>query len=269
MDKIVGMMWNMNEGDVLPFTISKALEVVDYLVLADDGSTDKSFEIMQSFKSNPKVIHVEQVKKPREKKQVLLDVIKKNFDPKNTLVQVIESDVTILDTDIRETWAKYNNNDASMSWHMINATDPEGWKDETGCYPNWEIPIDQKMTHGNWMEVLSHYTFRPLPGVTFQNDSRPWPRGLAQYVQKDNIRILSDAPLLAHWGYRGPKHWFAKYSKGPGSVHSRKHQWKIGSVEECKANVPFFNGIWAPNKDTTHLSRAGWADWIKQKWGRK
>jgi hypothetical protein len=268
MDKIVGILWNKNEGDILNFIISKALDQVDFLLMADDGSTDESVAIMESFKSNPKVLEILKVAKGKgEKKQLLLEKVKQRFKPENTLVQVIESDVTILDTDIRTCWAKYNNNNASMSWQMINATDPEGWKDETGCYPTWEVPIDKKMTHGNWMEVMSHYTFRPLPGVFFINDSRPWPKGLAQYVQKDNIRILSDAPLVAHWGYRGPSHWFAKYSKGPGSLHP-KHKWKIGSVEECKANVPFFNGIWAPNKDTVPLSRAGWAGWIKQKWNR-
>lgn len=266
-DSVVGMMWNKNEGDILNFTISKALEVVDYLVLADDGSTDTSFSIMESFKSNPKVVHVEQVTDGREKKQVLLDVIKSRFDCKRTLVQVIESDITILETDIREAWKKYSNNNTAMSWHLINATDPDMWENEDGCYPNWEIPIDQKMSNGHWMETLSHYTFRPLPGVHFRNDSRPWPRGLAQYITEDKLKIASDAPLLAHWGYRGPKHWYAKYSHGPGSLH-RKHKWKIGSVQECKEHVLFFNGVWNTKVDQFPLNRAEWTKYIKQKWNR-
>lgn len=266
-DKIVGMMWNKNEGDILNFTISKALEVVDHLVMMDDQSTDNSYEIMQSFQNHPKVLHVAQSSPRKEKKQALLNVIKANFDPKDTLVQVIESDITILDTDIRACWNRYNNNDAAMSWHLINATDPDMWQSEDGCYPHWEVPIDQKMTNGHWMEALSHYTFRPLPGVGFMDDSRPWPRGLGTYIKHDRMRTLSDAPLLAHWGYRGPKHWFAKYSAGPGSLH-RKHKWKIGSVEECKAHVPFFNGIWNVKRDQFHLSRVGWTKFIKEKWGR-
>ena len=128
MDKIVGMLWNKNEGDILHFIITKALEQVDWLYLADDGSTDSSFDIMKSFKKHPKVRYVEQIQKPHEKKQVLLEEIKRSFKPENTLIQVIESDVTILDTDIRACWAKYNNNNASMSWHMINATDPKDGK---------------------------------------------------------------------------------------------------------------------------------------------
>lgn len=264
---VVGMMWNKNEGDILHFTISKALESVDYLVLADDGSTDNSFEVMRSFSGHPKVLHVEQVTDKREKKQVLLNVIKSKFDHTDTIIQVIESDITILDTDIREAWKRYNNNHASMSWHLINATDPDMWQSEEGCYPNWTTPIDKKMTNGHWMEALSHYTFRALPGVQFKNDSRPWPRGLGTYVQKDNMRTLSDAPLLAHWGYRGPSHWYAKYSTGPGSVH-RKHKWKIGSVQECKDNVPFFNGIWNIKRDQFPLHREGWKQFIKEKWGR-
>jgi len=263
---IVGIMWNKNEGDILNFIITKALEQVDYLFMADDNSTDDSFKIMESFKANPKVLDVFQITRG-EKKQILLDKVKARFKAEDTLVQVVESDVTILDTDIRACWAKYNNNNASMSWHVINAVDPEGWKDESRCYPTWEVPIDKKMTHGNWMEVLSHYTFRPLPGIYFIDDSRPWPKGLSTYVGPDTNRYTSDAPLLAHWGYRGPKHWYAKYSAGPGSVH-RKHKWKIGSVEECRKNVPFFNGIWAPNGDTVPLNREGWARWIKAKWNR-
>jgi len=267
MDKIVGMMWNKNEGDILPFTIAKALEVVDYLVMADDGSTDNSLAVMQSFKGHPKVLHIENAKSGTEKKKTLLNIIRSKFSPDNTLVQVIESDITVLDTDIRACWAKYSNNNAAMSWHLINATDPNMWITEEKCYPIWELPIDQKMSNGHWMEVLSHYTFRPLPGVEFIDDSRPWPRGLGTYIQVDGIRCTSDAPLLAHWGYRGPSHWFTKYSKGPGSVH-RKHNWKIGSVEECRENVPFFNGIWNVKRDQFPLNREGWKQFIKEKWGR-
>lgn len=267
MDNIIGVMWNKNESDILRFTISKALEVVDYLVMADDGSTDNSFEIMRSFKDHPRVVHVEQVKDGREKKQALLDVVRAKFDPERTLVQVIESDITILNTDIRACWSKYSNNNAAMSWHLINATDPDMWTSEEGCYPAWEVPIDQKMSNGHWMEVLSHYTFRPLPGVRFENDARPWPRGLGTYIKADGIKCASDAPLLAHWGYRGPSHWYAKYSKGPGSLH-RKHKWKIGSVEECKQHVSFFNGIWNVKRDQFPLNRDGWAGFIKQRWGR-
>lgn len=264
---VVGLMWNYNEGDILHFTISKALENVDYLLLADDSSTDNSFEIMRSFSGHPKVLHVEQVPRNIEKKQHLLNIVKSKFDYTDTLVQVIESDITILDTDIRTTWDLYNNNNASMSWHLLNATDPEGWQNEDGCYPNWTVPVDKKMANGYWVEELSHYTFRPLPGVEFVFDGRPWPRGLARYVSENNMRTYSDAPLLAHWGHRGPSHAYKKYSTGPGSVH-RKYRWKMGSIEECKLTVPFYNGIWNNQKEQFPLSRAGWTAYIKKTWNR-
>jgi hypothetical protein len=266
-DKIVGMMWNKNEEDILGFTIPKALEVVDFLVMADDMSTDNSFEVMQSFKGHPKVLHVEQVLPGREKKQVLLDVIKSKFDYEKTLIQVIESDVTILETDIRACWEIYSNNNVAMSWHMINATDPDMWVTEDGCYPTWEVPIDKKMSNGHWMENLSHYTFRALPGVRFLPDSRPRPKGFAQHFTGDRLQIRPDSPLLAHWGYRGPKHWYAKYSKGPGTLHS-KHKWRMGTVNEIKEDVLFFNGVWNVKADQFPLSRAGWTKFIKEKWDR-
>ena len=86
MDKIVGMMWNKNEGDILPFTISKALEVVDYLVMADDGSTDNSMDVMQSFKDHPKVLHIENAKPGTEKKKTLLDALHSRFNSLHTSI---------------------------------------------------------------------------------------------------------------------------------------------------------------------------------------
>lgn len=258
-DQIVGIMWNKNEGDILHFTISKALEHVDHMYLADDGSTDDSFKIMQSFAQHPKVKFVHQINPKFDKRTSMLTHIKKRYKPENTLVQVIESDITILDTDIRTAWAKYNSNNVSMCWHLVNATDPNKWQDESGCFPTWERPIDSVMTEGHWMEEMSNYTFRPFPDIHFMpGDSKPWPRGFGSYGVTSKLKLHKDAPLLAHWGYRGPTHWLHKYNptKDPKKLH-RKHHWKIGTVEQVKANVPFFNGVW--NRNTFPLNREGWA----------
>lgn len=48
-EAIVGMFWNLNEQDLLPFTLPAALEKVDQLFIADDGSTDGSWEFIQDF----------------------------------------------------------------------------------------------------------------------------------------------------------------------------------------------------------------------------
>lgn len=268
MDRVVGLMWCQNEADILDFTIQKALKQVDHLFIADDRSTDKSWETINKYRKDASVYNITEPKV--DKRQLLLNEAVHKFGTKNVLIQIIESDITILETDIRTAWEKYNNQNAAMSWHLINATDPDMWTDETGCYPTWDTPIDSKLTNGHWMESLSHYTFRPLDGVAFKyGDGRPWPRGLGKYLGEDMLRILSDAPLLAHWGYRGPKHWFAKYSKGPGTTHRKHSEWKMGTIEEVKATIPFFNGVWNGKKDQFVLNRTGWKEWIKTTWDRK
>lgn len=265
MDAIIGIMWNRNEADILRFTISKALEQVDYLLLADDGSTDDSFEIMKELgRNHSKIIHVQKYDKSVEKKEALLQVVRANFKPEDTLVQVIESDITILSTDIREAWKKYSSNDVSMSWYLINAA-ADQWSDETGCYPSWERPIDSVMSYGHWMEELSSYTFRPLPGIHFANNSKPWPRGFSAYCNGiSKNEFTDDVPLLAHWGYRGPAHWLKKYNplNDPNKLHSQKHKWPIGSIEQIKKEVPFFNGVWNEPNAMFPLNRKGWKNWL-------
>ena len=61
-DHIVGMFWNKSEADLLLFTLERAIKAVDSLVIADDGSTDKSWDIIQSFSNahKDKVEHIQQ-----------------------------------------------------------------------------------------------------------------------------------------------------------------------------------------------------------------
>lgn len=267
-DSIVGIMWNRNESDILNFTINAALKNVDYLLLADDGSTDHSFEIMEEFKSNPKVLFAEKVlPNTVDKRNLLLDEVRKRFKPEETLVQVIESDITILQTDIREAWNKYASKDVAMSWYLINATvNPhKGWRDESGCFPEWKTPIDEVMQWGHWQEQLNCYTFRPLPAINFRRgDGRPWPRGSGAYGVESTLTFKGDVPLLAHYGYRGPSHFYHKYNreKNPNKILSEKHKWKLGSVDIIKQSVPYFNGVWNNVEACFPLNRQGWKNWL-------
>lgn len=267
MDKIVGLMWNRNESDILNFTISKALDTVDYLMLADDDSTDNSFEIMESFKNHPKVVLVKKFSKPSDKRQELLNEVKANFRHEDTLVQVIESDITVLQTDIHAAWKKYASKDVAMSWYLINATvnPSKGWRDESSCFPDWSTPIDEVMKWGHWQEQLNCYTFRPMPAIAFvYGDGRPWPRGSGAYGVEDTMAFKGDAPLLAHYGYRGPSHFYHKYNKekDPNRILSTKHKWHLGSVDIIKQSVPYFNGIWNNVDACFPLNRQGWKNWL-------
>jgi hypothetical protein len=71
-----------------------------------------------------------------------------------------------------------------------------------------------------------------------------------------------ESPILGHYGYRGPTHFFAKY-RNMGAFHKRHTAWMLGSVDEVERTVPFFNGIW--NKDMQLLNREGWKRFVKNR----
>jgi len=261
MTTVVGMMWNRNEGDILPYIIESALDKVDTLFIADDHSTDNSWDIIQSYAANHKdkieYIRNERVHpKDAGQRQSLLDEIRRRYKPENTWVQVIESDIMILDTDVREAIRDWAIDDLGITWQLLNAARKPGDWNDADVYPNWERPIQEIMPHAHWIEYMM-YTWRPLPGLQFDPDTwRPWPNGFAQYVKNPPLkrgRKGLTSPLLAHYGYRGPAHFKQKY----GNKKFRKYpSWDLTSVETVEKTVYFFNGQW--NGALHDMSRDGW-----------
>lgn len=246
-EHIVGMMWNKNEGDILNDTISSALENVDTLVIADDGSTDNSWDIIQGWKhAMPEEIeHIQRNpnKADPAQRQQLLNVIRDRYKAEDTWVQIIESDIMILETDIRAAIAERAVGDVYVNWALLNAVIPldDDW-DDVDEYPNWSVPIQDIMTHGHWIEEMT-YTFRPHKELYYDTGPwRPWPKGFLQFSSA--TKPIGDyTPLLAHYGYRGPTHVYKKYS--PTMTHHRKYtSWDFTSPERVKETMYFFNGVW-------------------------
>ena len=273
MDNIVGMFWNCNEADILEETLTDAIKHVDSIFIADDGSTDNSWEIIQSFaQKHPD--KVEQIRNkrddPRDKgqRQAMLSEIQRRYKPQDTWVQIMESDIMILDTDIRESLKEWASLDISMAWHLINACRVAGTWKEADTYPNWPISIKDIMPFGHWMEVMT-YTFRPMPKLEYNLDTwRPWPQGWTHYignqVMENTHRGLS-VPLLTHYGYRGPTHFYEKFKKmGKADGHHSKYKtWDLRSVESVEKTVSFFNGEWTGEGSRFPMSRGGWIGWRK------
>ena len=132
-DYIVGLMFNKNEGDILQEIIEAALPHVNSIMIADDGSMDKSWDIIQSIqnKHKDKVEHIQRNPNTVDKgqKQSLLDKIQQRYRPENTLVQIIESDIMIVDTDIRKAF-KERSNGVYLNWILLNAAreGKRGWE---------------------------------------------------------------------------------------------------------------------------------------------
>ncbi len=258
-EHIVGMMWNKNEGDLLPDTIASALEHVDTLVIADDGSTDNSWDVIQGFaaKHKDQIEHIQQ--KPdhadRGQRQSLLDVIRSRYRAEDTWVQIIESDIMILDTDVRRA-IKDRGDDAQVKWQLLNASPapgPNRWA-ELDEYPNWSRPIQEIMTHAHKLEIMP-YTFRPFKELKYDYGAwRPWPQGFTK-VPRGTVPSNDYTPLLAHYGYRGPTHFYEKY-KDMGKRHRRYAAWDCTSVESVNRTVYFFNNTWA--RYGFLMSRYGW-----------
>jgi glycosyltransferase involved in cell wall biosynthesis len=239
-DHIVGMMWNKNEGDILPEIIASALQHVDTLVIADDGSTDNSWDIIQSASHH----HKDQIEHISR------------YDFRDTWVQVIESDIMIMDTDVRTAISERAVGDTFVKWALINGVIPpdRDW-DEFDEYPYWSKPIQDILTHGHWIEEMT-YTFRPFNNLFFDRGPwRPWPKGFSQHLPA-NQEVRGDyTPLLAHYGYRGPTHVHKKYK---GTKVRKYPSWDFTSTETTKASMYYFNGIW--NSNAWPMSRKGYME---------
>lgn len=267
MNKIVGMMWNKNEGDILEEIIAAALPKLDSIFIADDGSTDRSWEIIKFFKERrpDKVEYIQRNPSRHDpaQRQSLLNTIRLRYKPESTWVQVVESDVILLDTNIH--YAIENHSDShnlAVSWQTLNAVRKVGTWKAADEYPNWSQPIQKVMPYAHYMEVMT-YTFRPLPALGYTAGRwRPWPNGWSNYTKDDvkNSRKSPDSPLIAHYGYRGPTHFYNKY-KHMGNNHTRYKNWKLTNVNEVEATVAFFNGAW--NTNPIEMSREGWKKWLE------
>lgn len=257
-EHIVGMMWNKDEGDLLPDTISSALKHVDTLVIADDGSTDNSWDVIQGFAAHHRdqIEHIQRKpdKGDKGQKQSLLSLIQSRYRAEDTWVQILESDIMILDTDIRRA-LRERSNDTQLKWQLLNASPApgQGW-DDIDEFPTWSRPIQEVMTHAHKLELMP-YTFRPFKELRYDyNNWRPWPQGFTR-VSSNTLSAPTDyTPLLAHYGFRGPTHFFKKY--GHLSQHPRYSEWDLTSIESIKKTVYFFNEVWTGH--AFPMSREGW-----------
>lgn len=259
---IIGLMWAKDESDIIEQTIEDALKHVDTLMVADDDSIDGTWEIIKSYSNRLEYIaqrkhHIKNEHPLQWARQHLLDETRKRFGYKDTWIQIVESDIMILDTDIREAIKRFCRDDVSVSWQTLNAVRHE-WKPENDEYPNWSKSIEEVMPYAHWMEVMT-YSFRPLPGLYYTSERKPWPRGFSKYNGKEYRKKKHNSPLLAHFGYRGPNHFYNKYK---GRSISKHPTWDTSSVESILRTVPIFNGTWNNKKETFLMSRKGWIGWL-------
>lgn len=265
--RVIGMMWNKNEADILPQIISAAIPKVDKLYMADDGSSDASYEIMKHFqKLHPKVVvSIQQNpdKSDQGQRRALLAKIQEDYT-EDDWIQLIESDIMLLDTHPATAIVQHSIDKIAVPWHTLNAVRRD-WSKSIDTYPYWAIPLQELMPYGHWMEVMI-YSFRNLKGLSYsQSVWRPWPAGFGAYTKNalGNAKRTENAPLLAHYGFRGPTHFNVKY-KSHGKYHRRYNKWRVDDIEEIKKTVSFFNGDWN-SKGTMEMSRKGWIKWINSR----
>jgi len=265
---IVGVMWAKNEADIIAETITDAMRHVDRLMIADDGSTDGTWEIVklaQKFWPD-KIEHIQQKPDRYDKgqRQALLDVVRQRYRPDDTWVQVIEADIFLLDTDVRAVCQAETK--IGISWQTLNAVRAPGTWAAVDTYPHWTRSIREVMPLVHRIEVML-YTFRPLPLLQYDPATwRPWPQGFSHYVStplKENAKE-ADSPLLLHCGYRGPTHFYEKY-KSMGDRHTKYPTWDLTTPEQIERTVAFFNGDW--NTGAFEASRKGWQAWLKNRTG--
>jgi len=262
-DNIIGMMWNRNEGDILEEIIDAALPHVDSMFIADDGSSDDSWPYIQSI-ARRRPDKIEYIRNTRNnsvdrQRTPMLDEIRKRYKAENTWVQIFESDIMVVDTDIRIALEEYAVDNLAMTWQTLNAVRRPGTWVEVDTYPNWKAPIKEIMLYQHPLEIML-YTFRPLPKLYFDQDLwRPWPKGFSHYTSNP-VKVRSrkpSCPLLGHYGYRGPTHmWKKNNPEGKIPCMSRNGVWDFSTRETTEKTVPFFNGGW--NFGGKIMGRPGW-----------
>lgn len=250
------MLWNRDEADILEEVVTDAARQVDQLFVAD-SSSDGSWEILQSvaLRAGNIVVQRENETHDRAQRNSLLAKIRARYRAEDTWVQVFESDVFTLDTDIRTAIREYAIDDVAVSWFALNAC-RLSWEG-ADMWPRWDRPIREVMPLAHYMETMT-YTFRPLEGLYFEADRwRPWPRGFSRYTSAPIFvqPCGPSQPLLLHVGYRGPTHFWRKY-RHMGERHTKYTGWRLDSPETVAASVSYFNGVW--NGEAFPATRAGW-----------
>ena len=272
-NNIVGMMWNKNEGDILEEIILEFLPNINSLFIADDGSNDNSWNIIQSLslRYKDKIEHIQQNPNPKDlaQRNSLLNEVRKRYKPENTWVQILDSDMMILDTNIKKALPLHNRDDVLMNWNLLNAARKVGTWKEADTYPNWSKSIKEIMPYGHYIEKNT-LTFRPLEKLEYDKDIwRPWPKGFAYYVKPSSEESHTEEsfsktyPLIAHYGYRGPVHFYTKFLKRFKSGErklSKYPTWNFTSSDSVENTVHYFNGTW-----NTNLFLMNRESWIREK----
>ena len=270
-DHIVGMMWNRNEGDILEEVIESALTHVDTLVIADDGSTDNSWDIIRScaLRHKDQIEHTQQAPNSEDKgqKKSLLEVIKSRYRAEDTWVQIVESDIMICDTDLRRALDERSDN-VSMRWVLLNAVIPPGqsW-DDLDEYPDWSKSITEIMTYAHKMETMT-YSFRPFSVLEYGAHFTPWPKKFSHVMDKRVIKEETNyTPLLSHYGYRGPRHLDVKHSAHVDyefDQHFSQHSFgmnRTGWMNSKGRRGIKDNKVWCKGVEGwRHSGQKGWED---------
>lgn len=248
---VIGIMWSWNQGDILEEVVTEAIKSVDQLLVVDDGSSDNSVEILSSFnlpylskwgENNPN-----HYSKRLWRRQHLLDKAVEMYG-REIWIQVIESDMILLDTNIKD-YIK-DETKVALNCIMCNMGQKNLWPEELdSLYPNWGRTIKDIMPDGYVDEVYPS-TFRPLEKVMFDSNTiSQWPIGLDNYGFKylnpyllkrpNNPYIDWTAPILAHYGYRGTRFykWYME-KKGEDII---KKGVDLSSRESILSTVRAFN----------------------------
>ena len=270
-DTVVGMMFSHNEGDILAEILENCLDQVDAWFISSDNSTDNCWDIIQDFqRQHPdKIEYIRNHRDdPRDigQRQSMLEEIRKRYKPENTWVQALDADMMFLDTDVKQAIKDFAHKDIAVTWLILNAVRKPGTWSEVDTYPLWGASIKEVMPYAHPIEN-GLYTFRPLHELSYDLDTwKPWPRGFGHYIQGEKVKKKNDGPhipILAHYGYRGPKHYY-RYHEGQDIT---KYPWKTGSLQEVEDTVFYFNGVW--NQDLMLMSRESWLEWRKVQRGKR
>jgi glycosyltransferase involved in cell wall biosynthesis len=231
-DTTVGVFCIKNEIDTIEDVLNET--DCDHIFVWDDGSTDGTWELVQSHpKVDFKVCRSEVDKssyiwrKPYPGRVWLLDKIKKEFNYRKERVWNVayDGDYYFLNSPKEFCNSEY---DSCAGW-VINMVRhrAEGWSEEIDTYPNWNIK--ELLTYGYFIER------RPFAWVVTDklNFHRfPWPRSRGIQNPISPNCISRDSVFCLHYGKRSPNYHLHQYKdKTPPCCGSKD---RSSVIENCR-----------------------------------
>lgn len=219
-----------DEADLLPQVYPHVRNLVDYLYVYEDGSTDGTWDIVKDADYAIRKVDDTRPLMARPNYYHLLEKIKKDFKGEEVWCFITMGDRFFLNKTPQEMIQDIGSYDAIEGVQLDflrHRADP--WTIENDPWPDYSNI--RKICH--WAEIDERciVAFKLADNLTYEDAIYPWPGGY-KFVKFAKAIYSVDMPFLEHQGRRSPKGFIHRYTSGSRIV-SKKYIWDFSSFEKA------------------------------------